>query len=141
MRKPRAIICEDDTTILDVLTKYLSDLNYEVLSCNNPTECSIYNKHVDSCLTRDPCCDILITDYKMPQMNGIELIQKQFQRGCQLDIRNKAIITGHIDDESREVIEQLGCKLFEKPFMLPELLDWLKECEKRFDLSRPLDNY
>jgi CheY-like chemotaxis protein len=140
MRKPRVILCEDEITILDVLDSFFLKREYEVLRFANPTICPIYERHTDNCNMENPCADILITDNLMPRMTGIELVMKQSQRGCKLDIRNKAIISGNLDNESKKNIAKLGCVLFEKPFKLTELSAWVDECEKRFNLSQPLES-
>jgi hypothetical protein len=74
-------------------------------------------------------------------MNGIEFLNAQTQRGCKLDNRNKAIISGQMDNEQKKIVDRLGCKFFQKPFKLSDLSDWLDECEKRMDLSEPVDNF
>jgi hypothetical protein len=71
-------------------------------------------------------------------MNGIELLQKQSQRGCKLDKRNKSIISGYIDEDTNKEIQKLNYSLFDKPIELSELSCWLSECNKRIDLSIPL---
>ena len=140
-RKPRAIIFDDEELFLNTLKKWFSHKNYEVFTFNKPIVCPIYEKRTDNCMKVNPCADVIITDFKMPEMNGIELLQYQSQRGCKLDIRNKAIISGYIDDESRKAIEKLGCSFFEKPLELSLISDWLNTCEKRIDLSLPLDTF
>jgi hypothetical protein len=77
----------------------------------------------------------------MPRMNGIEFLQAQTQKGCMLDNRNKAIISGQMYNEQKKMVDRLGCKFFQKPFKLSELSEWLDDCEKRMDLSEPLDNF
>jgi response regulator of citrate/malate metabolism len=136
MRKPRIIIFDDDVFIMDMLKRMFLMRDYEVFTYNNPTICPIYEKPVDSCLKIDPCSDIILTDLIMPRMNGIELLEYQYQRGCPVDIRNKAIISGATD--KIDAILKTGYIYFKKPFKFSEISDWLKECEKRIDLSQPL---
>jgi YesN/AraC family two-component response regulator len=112
-----------------------------VLTCNNPAACHVYDNHSGSCIKQSQCSDILITDFKMPRMSGIELLQAQFLRDCKLDKKNKAVISGQIDNENKKAINKLGCAFFRKPFELSELSDWLNECEKRMDLSKTLSNF
>jgi CheY-like chemotaxis protein len=109
MRKPRVIIIDDDTPILKLLKTFLSRRNYEVITCNNPAACQVYENHTGSCNKQNLCSDILITDFKMPRMSGIELLHKQFIRDCKLDKKNKAVISGQIDNENKKTINKLGC--------------------------------
>ena len=74
----------------------------------------------------------------MPQMTGIELFQLQAQRGCKIDRKMKAIMSGRTDAKFLKQCEDLGYRFFEKPFECSDLTEWLGECEKHFDLSRPL---
>ena len=138
MRKIRVIIIDDDEVILLMFKRWLSKKFYEVLTFHDPTDCTLFKKKTILCKKENPCADIIFADIKMPHLSGIELLQYQSQSGCKLDIKNKAIISGYIDDESRNAIEKLGCSFFEKPLELSLISDWLNECEKRIDLSKPL---
>jgi hypothetical protein len=71
-------------------------------------------------------------------MNGIALLKYQSDKGCPIDVRNKAVISAYIHDENEKIIEELCCSSFNKPFRLAELSVWLDVCEKRMDLSQPL---
>lgn len=140
MRKIRIIIIDDDDLTSQMFKRWLSQKGYEVLTYTDPTMWPLFEKKTEKCMKEYPCADIIFTDLKMLHMSGIEFLQNQAQRGCKLDIKNKAIISGYIDDESRKAIKKLGCAFFEKPFDLSLISEWLHECEKRIDLSRALDN-
>lgn len=140
MRKARVIIFDDDLFILDILERNFLKRGYEVLTYNDPTTCPIYLDHNATCENKYPCADILITDYLMPRMNGVEFLKYQSQRGCKLDIKNKLIISGVILDENVSEFKELGCHFVRKPFKFSELTEWLAECEKQMDLSLPLSN-
>ncbi|UCE80010.1 MAG: response regulator [Nitrospiraceae bacterium] len=139
MRKPRVIIYDDEITILTVLKDFFSQMNYEVLTYDEPIVCPMYEKNADDCIEHNPCADIMLTDFRMPRMNGIELLEKQSQRGCRAGIGNKAIMTANLDNANKRLIKKLGYAYFKKPFSLKELSDWVKGCENRMDLSRPLN--
>ena len=141
MRKIRVIVIDDEDVILLMFKRWLSKKFYEVLTYKDPTVCPLYKKKTELCMKEFPCADIIFTDIKMPHMSGIEFLQYQSQRGCKLDIKNKAVISGYIDDESRKAIKTLGCSFFKKPLELSLISDWLHECEKRTDLSLPLDTF
>lgn len=137
MRKPRAIIYDDDQLILEVMKLYFTRRGYEVFLYSSPVVCPFLKSPTDGCEYPYPCADILISDFKMPIMTGIELFQGQSKLGCKLEMKFKAIMTGYSDNYS--VISQcddMGCKFFQKPVTFSQLSGWLGECEKLFDLSQ-----
>lgn len=123
-----------------MLNFYLSSLNYEVFTYADPVICPIYEQNGDVCPQTAPCADAMITDYRMPRMNGVELIEAQERKGCKLSLINKAVMSGYIDHEAVGRIKQMGCAFFEKPVDLRALTDWLKSCESRVDQRLPLGN-
>ena len=135
MRKRRAIIFDDEPIILLVLKDFLVSRGYEVLLYDEPVECPLYNGG-DSCRSEAPCGDIVLTDYKMPRMNGIELLQAQARNGCKLTAKNKALMTGFMDERKAGEVRELGAAFFEKPLPFDVLGQWLDECEQRMDLDR-----
>lgn len=140
IRKPRVIIFDDEKTFLNILKKWLSQKEYEVFAFEDPKVCLMYKEGTDHCMKEDPCADIIITDYNMPEINGLELLQYQLQRGCKIDKRNKAVVSGYIDDNIKRVINESGYVFFEKPVDLTVISDWLNECGKRINLSLPLSS-
>ncbi len=138
MRKLRVNIFDDDVSNLKMLKLFISQRDYEILTFDSPVVCPINSAKSDKCNTLKPCADIIITDYQMPEMTGLEMLLHQAQRGCKVDIRNKIVISSDLDNKGQKMIEELGCTFFSKPFKLNELLACLDDCEKRIDLSKPL---
>lgn len=138
MRKRKAIIFDDEPSVLNMLEGFVSGKGYEVFSSLEPIVCPVYGNNDKDCRNDKPCADIMITDYKMPGMTGFELLKRQKEIGCFIDIRNKAIISGYVDDRTEADIEQLGCAFFRKPFRLQELSTWIRACEERLPLSSPV---
>jgi DNA-binding response OmpR family regulator len=138
MRKRRAVVIDDEPIIVRLLKDFFSLREYEVLAYTEPVICPIQREEGDACDSDYPCADVMITDFNMPRMNGLQLLQEQSRKGCKLTIKNKAVMSGFIDEESRKKIQQLGCAFFQKPIDYSEFSAWLDECEKRVDLSQPL---
>lgn len=132
------MIIDDEGIFLDGFQRWLSRKSYEVFTFNNPTVCPCYEKRIGNCMKEDPCADIIITDFNMPEMNGFEFLQYQSQRGCKTDKRNKAIVSGYIDDKTIKIINESDYSFFEKPLDLSSMSDWLDGCDKRIDLSLPI---
>ena len=64
----RILILDDETSILEILGQHLSDEPYECVLTTSPLEA------VDL-LSKEPF-SLLMTDLKMPEMHGIEVVQK-----------------------------------------------------------------
>jgi CheY-like chemotaxis protein len=137
MRKRRVVLFDDDPIVLELLQLYFEERGYEVVALLEPVACPVYLDGA-GCDKSLPCADIMITDLMMPTMSGVELLELQARRGCRLDIRNKAVISGSHDRASLEAVRRLGCMSFDKPFHFPQLIRWVYECEARMDLSKPL---
>jgi DNA-binding response OmpR family regulator len=139
MRKPRAIIFDDDVFILNLLKDFFLMEGYEVLTFGDPASlCSIGGMAGDACPNSNACTDVLITDITVPGGNCLELLEHQALKGCKLDSRNKAVISDRLDERSQERFRKLGCSVFRKPFTLYSLSEWLAGCEHRMDLRLPL---
>ncbi len=137
MRKRRAIVFDDDIVVTGLLKKFLTLRDYDVLTFLEPRICPIYEDSTE-CGTNHACADIMIVDFSMPGMNGVEMLKAQSARKCKLSPRNKALMTGYSDAFDRGAIEALGCAFFEKPLDFNKLAAWFDECELRTDLSQPL---
>jgi DNA-binding NtrC family response regulator len=137
MRKRRVIIIDDDIPVLEVLKFYFAAREYEVFTFERPAACPLHGWRMEACPEDRPCADIIITDYKMPIMNGAELLQRQTEIGCKVIVRNKAIISGYIPNEHREKLARLGYMFFQKPLDFGALTTWVEECEMRVDGSGP----
>jgi FixJ family two-component response regulator len=138
MRKRRAVVIDDEEIIVNLLKEYFLIRNYEVFSYTSPVVCPLRDENWNLCNTDYPCADVIITDFKMPRMTGLGLLQEQFRHGCKLTTENKAVMSGHLDEESYRKIKQLGYAFFQKPLDFIKLSIWLDDCEKRVDLSQPL---
>lgn len=138
MRKPRAIVCDDDDSILAILRHFIEKMGYEVITSETPMTCAFYREHGGSCPQHNRCTDVFITDYQMPDMTGLQLLEMQLKGGCKLTSKNKALMTAHEDSALRRKAEALGCQFIPKPLLISTLVAWLGECEKRVDLTEPL---
>jgi len=139
MRKRRAIVYDDEALITNMFKMYLSSLNYEVLTFAEPVaSCPIYTSDSDVCSRTAACADIVLTDYRMPRMNGLQLIEAQVKNGCKISIKNKALVSAYLDAAHLKRVEALGCAHFHKPIDFAKFSAWLAECESRIDLSKPL---
>lgn len=137
MRKRRAILYDDDDIVLDLLQDFLSLRNYDVLTYRKPVFCPLYGE-ISDCKNLSPCADIVMSDIRRPGQTGISMLQAQALKGCRVPPENKAVMSGYLDDEEQLRMKMLGCRFFQKPFLLDDISAWLEEREELVDLSQPL---
>jgi hypothetical protein len=136
MRKPKVNIFDDDLRTMRLLKTLMATRNYEVITFDVPVSC--YVAQADECISQKPCADIIITCCQTPKMLRTEVLRQQAQKGCRVDIRNKAFMFRDIDREEQKMLAGLGCACFSEPFLLSSILDWTDECEKRINLLNPV---
>lgn len=137
--KPRVLIFDDNVMIRSSLKVILDDLGYEVHTFSNPSVCPLYYGADHNCLLDYPCCDIIISDLNMPFENGLEFIKNRIDRGCKAKFR--ALMSADWNEKDFHEAENMGCKIFSKPFNLKDLLNWLDDCRKKVDDKRVLSNW
>ncbi|HSB68160.1 MAG TPA: response regulator [Candidatus Methylomirabilis sp.] len=107
---------DDDERSRSLLTLVLSDERCRVLTASNGVEAME--------LLRAEPVDFLITDYDMPQMNGLELIRHV--KSCFSHVA-VVLITGHEDPSVAAAARSSGVRrVFLKPFPIEELLAVVK---------------
>ena len=115
MKTTRILIAEDDAFSRGVMEKLLQSSGYEIRACAHAEEAV-------ACLNREPF-NILITDIRMPGMNGFELIQKA--RLIQPELKT-ILMTGLVNEEVKEkaMAEEID-GLFLKPIVWEKMLAFL----------------
>lgn len=139
MRKRRAILYDDREIILKIMGDFFIMRGYEVVAFETPVVCPGYDKDMVSCKKSQACADIVISDFRMPKMNGLDLFKAQASRGCRIPIQNKALMSGYINDGLRDMVQEAGYMFFAKPFSFGFIAEWLSEREPHMDLSQPLE--
>jgi two-component system alkaline phosphatase synthesis response regulator PhoP len=114
MAGKRVLVVDDEIHIVHVVAIKLRNNGYEVLSADNGAEA------FDLACNESP--DIIVTDYQMPVMTGLELLEKLRQRQETKDIP-VIMLTARsfaISKEQQEDLRISGC--LSKPFSPKELL-------------------
>ena len=130
-QKLKIIVFEDDQAIANVFTKLLRSFGHTALVHSSPSSCPIFTSPSNECPKVSPCADALISDVKMPHMNGIDFLKLQKVRSCKILNEHKALMSSAVTLEQSAEIRTLGFKFFNKPFNAREVINWLDECGKR----------
>jgi DNA-binding NtrC family response regulator len=138
-RKIRTIVLEDGQSIRQILESLLKDRGHEVLTYQDPTLCPLQQSHDCRCAENERCADIIITDLDMPNVSGLDFLAGQVSKGCR--IQYIAIMSGAWPELSKQRAKDLGYSVFDKPFSLAVLTEWLDKCEERIDQSKDLSDW
>ena len=137
--KPRVLIFEDNDFLRSTLKDIIVSNGYEVYDFSNPGMCPQYLSSNQNCLWDDSCSDIIISDVNMPVETGLEFIKNRLSMGCKVKFR--ALMSADWAESDLQYAQKIGCKVFQKPFDLEELLQWLENCKKQIDQNRVLSDW
>jgi DNA-binding NtrC family response regulator len=125
--KNRIIIFDDDHHILLLLKTFLSDENYEVVAFSTPLDFECLQNNTSICQRNEnqSCAEAIITDFNMPEMDGVKLLDRLKTRNCK--IKKLALMTGNYENLPGldNLLQKSNIKLFKKPFPLSEISTWL----------------
>ncbi|MFC0604771.1 sigma-54-dependent transcriptional regulator [Winogradskyella pulchriflava] len=111
LRKENILIVDDDVNILELLQRHLQSWNYHTFKAISVKEAVA--------ILRDTKIDLLITDLKMPEVDGFELIKFVSEHYPKLP---KLVVTGYPSvQESLEAIKSGVVDYLTKPFTKDEL--------------------
>lgn len=114
-------LIEDDEAVLDSLSALLRSLGFKVHAHNGARE------FLEAPEAQEVAC--IVSDVRMPDMTGIELLQELRRRGSDIPI---VLITGHGDIEMAVSCLKAGAFDFiEKPFSDIRLVDSIKAAVNR----------
>ena len=126
------MIFEDDPALAALLKQALLHKGHDVQVFSDPTACSAYRDNKFQCPQDSPCADVIISDYMMPNMTGIDFLEFQRKHNCKALDENKVLITGSVmNPELKAAIAELDCHYIKKPFRVTEILRWVDECVER----------
>ena len=116
--KPKILLVDDDKDMCESLADVLTiDANYIAAYCINPFDALDRVKKEDF--------DLIILDYKMPEMNGLELLMriKKIKPNSVI-----FILTAFISNELIEEAEKEGAQKVLSKFIWPdEILKYIKK--------------
>jgi DNA-binding NtrC family response regulator len=134
----RILLVDDDPGVRNALKIGLISYGFDVMSAENGLHAI---RRIEKLLAEARPADLLVTDFRMQEMDGLRLIQKA--KGLQPSLIT-ILITGYGNETLREECERFGVNTYmEKPFTpdtlgrkIHELLE--TGCEERDGSSRPV---
>jgi excisionase family DNA binding protein len=112
LERPRVLVVDDEEAVRDLIAKTLTMADYEVNTAPDGQAALDALKDADF--------DLLITDLRMPGMDGLTVIRQARRLSPSLPI---IIITGYSTEASAIEAINLGvCGYLTKPFRLPRIL-------------------
>ncbi len=130
-KKPRILFVDDSKTVRKSAEKILSE-DYSVVEANNGVEAW-------DLIQGGTSFDVIFADLQMPQMNGLQLLQKirtiDDHRTARLPV---IMITGHSDSHAamRAVFEMGATGFISKPF---SDIDLISRAHSYLDLTRKME--
>jgi len=120
------LIVDDEESILNSIGNFLKDFNHEIKTFSSSVAALGY-------LNEAPAVDLIISDIRMPKINGIEFLEI-------VQIRNPGLpmlmMTGYGDEDIAVRAFQGGAfDYLKKPVSLRELLKVIKRIEARLKLE------
>jgi response regulator RpfG family c-di-GMP phosphodiesterase len=136
--KTRIIFVDDNEQIRNLMKRYLELKGYEVFVFEKAGICNVDKN--DKCMQEENkvCADIIISDIHMPDVSGIEFVEHL--KLCQCKCQNIALISGSWSSEHIQKAQEINCKIFSKPFVFKDVVNWVKECEGRINRKRMLSD-
>lgn len=106
------LIVEDDEVLNEMLSSWFVEQGYTGVSMRNATSALAW-------LEKGNCAHAIISDFRMPGMNGMEFLQAIRSKG---DCTPFILVTGYLDMKVARTALQLNCMdILEKPMALEDL--------------------
>lgn len=137
-RNTRIIIFGDKENICGLYSSFLRSKGYEVLHYPDPATCAVVARQTGTCPRDHVCADMFLAEMDMEGITGLELIQRQSERGCRATPQNKAVLSSGLKYGQKKEIQAMGSMSFQKPFRLMDLLAWVSGCEQNIPPNRQL---
>ena len=128
---PKILILDDDKLVTSSLKSLLTIEGFDnAVFFNNPNEAVLY--------LQENFCDVIISDFMMPEMNGLEFLSKAKELNPNASM---ILLTGYADKENAiRAINEVGLyKYIEKPWDNDELIINIKNAYERTHLIDELE--
>jgi response regulator RpfG family c-di-GMP phosphodiesterase len=109
-------LVDDEKDVLDLFSEYLRSNGYNIISFDNPVKALEYfYKNTNN-------CSVVITDYRMPEMSGLDFLKKIREKDIDQKIKTIIVSAYTKTDIPYEISYIMKIdKILEKPVFLDEL--------------------
>lgn len=117
----KILVIDDEKLVVESLKKLLKREGYEVNIAKNGAEAMARIKESDF--------DLIVSDIRMPDINGIEIVKKirEYLKQNGKSPVPEILITGYASEENMEEAEKLNvADYIHKPFNIKDFLDVIK---------------
>jgi CheY-like chemotaxis protein len=139
----KILIAEDNRDIALVYRVALQNRNHHVVITDNGEDClTIYREELKNFISRmgsldkdkQHVFDVVILDYKMPRMNGIEVAKEIIRINPKQRI---IIVSAYVRETFFRSVKELGhhVELVQKPFNIDTLIDRIESKQYRYELK------
>jgi DNA-binding NtrC family response regulator len=128
MKQLSILVLDDEPRMRDEIEEFLTGQDFMVYKASLPSEAFE--------ILEQNAIDILILDVKLPEMDGLEVLQKVKESHTSLEV---IMISGHGDMHTVIEAMRLGAfDYFQKPFRLPEINHAIERTRRFIQLSAKL---
>jgi len=118
------LLVDDEKDILFLYSECLKTDGYQTISFDNPVEALNYLNKNDNISN----CSLVITDYKMPQMSGLDLVKKIREKDSKSKIKTMLVSAYLKNDLLKDNIDMKKIdKIIEKPIDIDKLKNEVTE--------------
>ncbi len=127
-RRPRILLVDDEPNIVEILEIMLRDEGLEVLKASSAREALAHLAESEF--------DIVISDIRMPDMSGVELLKEAKQITPETSF---VLITAYASTETAiDALQHGACDYLTKPFKMEELLSIVRHSLEKRSLKREI---
>jgi len=123
----KILVVDNEAFVVEELVEFLHNQGYSCLGCVSP-------KEAVTCFVENPEIDIVLSDFRMPQMNGVQLVETLRDAASPGRVFEAIIFTGNAETE--DVVAALRAEVadyYQKPLDLKELLQGLSRVVARIE--------
>ena len=130
------LLVDDEDDILNLFCDCLQGVGYNIVVFDNPLDALNYLNKDENIITN---CSLIITDYRMPQMSGIDFIEKIREKDTNCKVKiilSSAFIKTDLIFNNTRISSLSIDKILEKPIRLEILKNEVQKLVSPIPLSK-----